>query len=371
VLALGSPRPFGRTIGRGVWVVVRSGSVRIRAARGAFLLWAALSASLAACEPASGAGVPVPSPPPAPVLLVDSAATGMIGEIRGSIVDQTAPAHPVAGQSVRLEIVEPASNSTRVTTTDPQGRFVFRDLPVGGPRVFLVQVEYGGVPYTARVALTPGAPVRDAPLSVFVATTDRAVVRGAVAFAVFELVRGALAVSVIQRLNNATDQTVAVTDEDPLVFPLPQVSPLPRATAPVEFVGGWRDPHVTSNAITDAIPVLPGSTEVAYAFGVEPRTRTATLRWEFPYGATDVELLLDPSIRITGAALHADGVVTERGQRYARWSGGPVGPGGAVSVRLDGLPVSAERWPEIASGVLALALAFGLAAALRRRPVLT
>jgi len=313
--------------------------------------------------------VPVRSLPPVPVPLVDSAAIGMNGEIRGSIVDQTAPAHPVTGQPVRLEIVEPASNSTRVTTTDPQGRFEFRDLPVGGPRVFLVQVEYGGVPYTSRVVLTPAAPVRDAPLSVFVATTVRAPVRGTVAFAVFEPVRGALRVSVIQRLSNATDQAVAVTDEDPLVFPLPVVSPAPRAAEPVEFVGGWRDPHVTNDAITDAIPVLPGVTEVAYAFGVEPRTRTATLRWEFPYGAADVELLADPSIRVSGAVLHADGVVTERGQRYARWSGGPVNPGEAVSVRLDGLPVSADRWPEIASGVLALTLAFGLAVALRRHPV--
>jgi len=321
---------------------------RARAARRALLL-CALGASLAACEPAIGAGVP--------------------GEIRGSVMDQTAPAHPVTGQSVRLEIVEPASTSTRVTTTNPQGRFAFPGLPVGGPRVFLVHVEYGGVPYTARVALTTAAPLRDVPLSVFAVTTKRAVVRGTVAFAVFELVRGALRVSVIQRLNNATDQTVAVTDEDPLVFRLPQISPVPRSAEPVEFIGGWRDPHVTSNAITDAIPVLPGSTEVAYAFGVEPRTRTATLRWEFPYGATDIELLADPSIRVSGAALYADGVVTERGQRYARWSGGPVGPGGAVSVRLDGLPVSADLWPEIASGVLVLALAFGLTVALRCHPV--
>jgi hypothetical protein len=300
---------------------------------------------------------------------VDSAATSPTGEIRGSVVDRTAPAHPVAGQSVRLEIVEPASTSTRVTTTNPQGRFAFPGLPVGGPRAFLVHVEYGGVPYTARVALTPVTLARDVPISVFAATTDRAAVRGTEAFAVFELVRGALGVSVIQRLNNATDHTVAVTDENPLVFPLPQVSPAPRAAEPVEFVGGWRTPHVTRDAIADAIPVLPGSTEVAYAFGIEPRIRTATLRWEFPYGATDVELLADPSIRVSGAALHSDGVVMERGQRYARWSGGPVGPGEAVSVRLDGLPVSADRWPEIASGVLALALACGLTAALRRRPL--
>ncbi len=39
-----------------------------------------------------------------------------------------------------------------------------------------------------------------------------------------------------------------------------------------------------------------------------------------------------------------------------------------MSVRLDGLPVSVDRWPEIAAGGLALVLACGLAVALRRGP---
>lgn len=327
----------------------------IRAACRAPFVCAAVVACFLACEPAAGAAAP--------------AADGSTsGEIRGSVVDHTPPAHPVAGQPVRLEIVEPAANSTRDTTTDSQGRFVFPGLPLGGVRVFLVQVEYGGVPYTARVVLTAAAPVQDVPVSVFVATADRSSVRGTIAFAVVEAMRGALRVSVIERLSNETDQAVAVTDRDPLVFPLPTISPVAPGTEPIRFVGGWREPRVTNGAITDAIPVLPGATEVAYAFGVEPRARTATLRWEFPYGATDVEILTDPSITVSGEALHAGGIVTERERRYARWSGGPVRSGDAVSMRLDGVPVSVDVWPQAGAGGLALALACGLAVALRRRP---
>jgi len=336
------------------WLVVScSESARAGAVFAAFFLWIALGISTAACAAAEG-GAP--------------AETGMIGEIRGSVVEQTAPAHQVAGQPVRLEIVEPAANSTRVTTTDAQGRFTFTGLPVGGPRVFLVQVEYGGVPYTDRVVLSAAAPVRDVPVSVFVASTDRTAVQGTVVFAALELIHDALRVSVIEQLNNATDQAVAVTDKDPLVFPLPLVSPAPRAAAPVEFVGGWRDPRLKNNTITDTIPGLPGITQVAYAFGVEARAPTATLRWEFPYGATDVELLADPSLRVSGPDLRADGIVTERGRRYSRWSGGAVPSGGSVSVRIEGLPTFFDRWPEMAAGGLALVLACGLFVALHRGP---
>lgn len=341
---------------------ILGGSSSARTAIGA--AWAALILGLAA-----GAGAAAPAYASTPVPPGGSAASGMTGEIRGRVVNQTAPAHPVAGQRVRLEIVEPGTTSTRFTTTDPQGRFEFSGLPVGGTRVFTVQAQYGGVPYTVRAALTSAAPERDVSLFVFTATSSRAAVRGTVAFAVLELLHHAVRMSVIQRLDNATDRAVAVTDADPLVFPLPQVSPAPGGGEPVQFVDGWRDPHVRNGAITDTLPVLPGTTQVAYAVGVEPRSRTGTLRWEFPYGATDVELLADPSTQISATALRANGVVTERGRYYARWSGGPVAAGGAVSARVDGLPVFVDRWPEIAAGGLALALACGLAVALRRGPV--
>ncbi|HXX39696.1 MAG TPA: carboxypeptidase-like regulatory domain-containing protein [bacterium] len=329
-----------------------SGSAHAGAVFAALFLWIALGISTAACAAAASG----------------AAEAGMIGEIGGSVVDHTPPAHPVAAQPVRLQIVEPTINSTRATTTDAQGRFAFTGLPVGGPRVFLIQVEYGGVPYTARVVLSAAAPVRDVPMSVFVATPDRTAVHGTVVFAVFELFHDALRVSVVEEFDNVTDQAVAVTDEDPLVFPLPRISPPPRAAAPVEFVGGWRDPRVEDNRITDTIPILPGITRVAYVFGVETRAPTATLRWEFPYGATDVELLADPSLRVSGPDLRADGIVTERGRRYARWSGDAVPSGGSVSVRIEGLPVLGDRWPEIAAGGLALVLACGLVVALRRGP---
>ena len=311
------------------------------------------------------------SPFVAPVLasLPESTATNMTGEIRGTVLDQTPPAHPVAEQRVRLEIVERGSTATRDTTTDPRGRFSFPRLPLGGIRAFLVQVQYGGIPYTVRAVLTPAVPVRAVQLSVFEPTNDRSTVRGTLAFAVVEPGRGTLRVSVIQRLENATDRAVVVTSEDPLVFPLPLVSPIPRGPQPVEFVGGWHDPQITHGAIADTIPVLPGTMQVAYSVGFAPRSRTATLSWVLPYGATDVEVLVeDRGIRVFDAPLRANGTVTERGRRYTRWSGGPVRPGGTVSARLDGVPVlSEDHWAEIAAGILALVLACGLAAGLCRR----
>jgi len=285
------------------------------------------------------------------------------GQVMGRIMDQTPPARPLAGQSVTLAIVERGSTSERQTTTDAAGRFAFGGLAPGGVRVFLVRTQYGGVPYEARAALTPEAPVAAVDLSVYEPTQDRAVIRGTLALAVVETSRGAVRISVIQRLENPTDRAVVATDRDPLVFPLP------RDAEAVEFVGGWRDPHVTNGAITDAIPVLPGAMAVGYAFGLDAAAARRALSWTFPYGATDVEVLVaDPAVRARGPSLRAAGTVTEAKRSFARWSGGPVPPGGQLAVTLDGLPPVDNRWPGTAAGVLAVLLAAGLAVALRRRP---
>jgi len=278
-------------------------------------------------------------------------------------MDRTPPARPLAGHPVRLAIVERGSTSERQLTTDAAGRFAFGGLPVGGVRVFLVRTQYGGVPYEARAALTAEAPSAAVDLSVYEPTRDRAAIRGTLALAVVETSRGALRISVIQRFENPTDRAVVVTDRDPLVFPLP------RDAAAIEFVGGWRDPRVANGAITDAIPVLPGAMEVGYAFGLEAAAPKRTLSWTFPYGATDVEILVaDPAVRVRGSSLRAAGTITEAKRSFARWSGGPVPPGGQLAVTLDGLRPAGDRWPAIAAGVLAALLAVGLAVALRRRP---
>ena len=284
------------------------------------------------------------------------------GVIRGQVVDRTAPAHPVVGQPVRLQIVERGTSSERQTRTGPDGRFVFTGLPVGGLRVFLVSTEYQGAAYEGaqRVVLTPSAPARDVPLTVYDAAANRRVLRGTLLFAVVDIVPGALRVTTVEQVENPTDRTVVVAPDDPLRFPLA------RGALAVTPLDGWRDPHVDEGHITDTRPFAPGVAQLTYAYQTRPAAGRVPLAWLLPFGAARVEILIaDAHVAVTAGGLRSAGPVTASGRRYTRWSGGPVAPGGTVALGLAGLPAGGDRWPGVVAVALAVLLAGGLARALR------
>jgi hypothetical protein len=283
------------------------------------------------------------------------------GVIRGHIVDHTPPARPVAGQLVRLHIVERGTSSERQMRTGADGTFVFAGLPVGGLRVFLVSTEYEGAVYQGaqRIVLTPDAPVRDVPLGVYDAGVDRGALRGTLLFSVVDIVPGALRVTTVEQVRNESPRTIVPTRTDPLVFPVPD------AAVAVEPLDGWKDPRVEAGRITDTRAVPPSGVQLTYAYQERPAGRRASLSWTPPFGAARVEILVsDAHVGVAGAGLRDAGPLTASGRRYVHWSGGPIAAGGTLRLRLDGLPAAGDRWPGLAAGGLAAALAVGLGSAL-------
>jgi hypothetical protein len=283
------------------------------------------------------------------------------GLIRGRVVDHTPPARPVAGHPVRLTIVERGASSERQARTDSDGTFVFAGLPVGGLRVFLVSTQYEGAVYQGaqRIVLTPDAPVRDVPLAVYDAGVDRGALRGTLLFSVVDIVPGALRVTTVEQVQNESPRTIVATRSNPLVFPLPD------SAVAVEPLDGWDDPRVEAGRITDTRAVPPGEAQLTYSYQVRTARRRASLSWTPPFGAARVEILVSEAhVGVAGAGLRDAGPLTASGRRYSHWSGGPIAAGGTLRLRIDGLPEAGDRWPGLAAGGLAAALAVGLASAL-------
>ncbi len=293
---------------------------------------------------------------------VPSGAAPAGGRIHGRVLDRTAPSHAVAGQIVRLTIVERGASSDQEAVSRPSGEFEFTGLPVGGIRVFVLSTQYRGVRYASdRIVLAPQVPARTVDLAVYDPSSSRSAVRGSLALAIVDVARGAVRVSVVQGFLNPTDRTVAVSSEDPIVFPLP-----PEAQD-VRTLAGWRDPRVAPGRIADTFPFLPGSTQVAYAYELKTRGSQLRLPWLLPFGASDLQVLVpDTGVTFAAEGLSAQGTVAGPRARYARWSGQSVRPGAEVVMQFRGLPAARDPWPaEVAAG-LGVVLFGGLALALRR-----
>ena len=285
------------------------------------------------------------------------------GRIEGRVIDRTAPQHAVAGQAVRLTMIERGASSEQEAVSDAGGVVRWSGLPVGGIRVFVLSTDYRGVPYASdRIVLAGASPARTVDLVVYEPSPDRSAFRATVAFAVVDIARGAIRVSAIQRFENPTDRAILISPEDPLAFPLPpgagSVSPL----------AGWRDPHIGRGRITDAFPLRPGSAQVAYAYTLEARESHMALPWPLPYGAEDVEMLVaDAGVGAAADGLRAQGPVAGPSGRYRRFGGGPISPGGEVVLRLRGIPLGRDPWPGTVAAGLGLILCVGLVGALRRQ----
>lgn len=294
--------------------------------------------------------------------MVPAAAAPTGGRIHGLVLDRTAPSHVVAGQTVRLTIVERGASSDREATTGPSGAFEFTGLPVGGIRVFLLSTQYHGVRYVGdRIVLAPQAPDRAVELAVYDSSSSRQAVRGTLALAVVDVAKGAVRVSVVQGFLNPTDRTVALSSEDPIVFPLP------AEAEHVQTLAGWRDPRAGNGRIADTFPLLPGSSQVAYAYELKTNGSRLRLPWRLPYGASDLQVLVpEAGVSFEAEGFSARGTVTGPRARYTRWSGQSVGPGAEVVMHFRGLPAGRDPWPAAVAAGLAVALFGSLALTLRR-----
>ena len=296
------------------------------------------------------------------IILLPAAAAPTGGRIHGRVLDHTAPSHVVAGQIVHLTIVERGASSDQEATSGPSGAFEFTGLPVGGIRVFLLSTQYRGVRYVSdRIVLAPQAPARAVELAVYDSSSSRHAVRGTLALAVVDVAKGAVRVSVVQGFLNPTDRTVTLPTDDPMVFPLP------AEAEHVQTLAGWRDPRAGKGRIADTFPLLPGSTQVAYAYEIKTSGPRLRLPWLLPYGASDLQVLVpETGVSFAAEGLNARGTVTGPRARYTRWSGQSVRPGAEVVMDFGGLPAGRDPWPAAVAAGLALALFGSLALTLRR-----
>lgn len=271
----------------------------------------------------------------------------------GGIVVKAADPTPVSGAEVVLrEYVDGQFLPAAKTTSDADGRYYFRNLPVDG-RLYQPGANHGGVHYPGeKVRLTARRPVAGVKLEVCDPVTGPSPLVVRSHDIVIEPLPGRLQVrEVLEIENSGSDCYVGASVDgggEPVTLGLSIPGRFERMTFDKEFFG--RRFSVRGEKVVTGIPWTPGRRELAFTYVLPNEDRFCV--WE-----RNLDL---PSSQIR-LAIHADdpdAVSCNLGARSIGEHGdvvyladGPLPAGHVLRVELGRLPISAmayARWTALA-----------------------
>lgn len=293
-------------------------------------------------------------------------AVTVTGEIRHGGDDR-----PLARQwAVLHEVRQGGGAALDSMRTDAAGRYRLTVPRVDTAAIYFLSTMHHGVGYFSNALRVAGRSRTEAdPIVVYDTATVGAPLQLARRFVTISRPseRGREVLELLE-INNPTNRTRVAPDTG---RPLWSIA-LPAGVTEWQAGEGDLSPEAVQR-VGDTVqvfaPIWPGAPrQLSYQY--VPR-RAAPLVIPLDQPTAELDLLIeDTAAVVTGAPLDTLGVYELEGRRFAAYRGGPLEPGGQVTIAFPRTPFRAERLVPYIAGIAALALAWGLRVALKRKPAL-
>lgn len=296
------------------------------------------------------------------------------GRIEGQASNGTAGGGSVAGQEVTLKTyLSDEEISVATTETDAEGRFAFDGLSTESGYAYQAELHYQQTDYTSDwIIFEDGEATQSTEVIIYEATTSDEAIRVMMAHTVVYAEQGSLFVSEYTLVVNESDRTYVGSKElaegvnETLAFTLPENASeiQPKAGLMECCIYGSEEGFV------DTMPVLPGTREISYSYRIESDSAQYTFSRRMTYPTMNYDLLIQSEdVEIVGNQLiQAEPLVIE-GTRFNHFSASNIASGNVLTVRISGLPASANQgslqW--VATALLILIVGFSAVYLLRRR----
>jgi hypothetical protein len=270
------------------------------------------------------------------------------GKLSGQVINGTVGGGSVAGLEVTLRTFQGTQEGSSLTaTTDAQGAFAFENLETDPDWVYLVQVPYESVLYSAGMAsFDSSTHERTVQVPVYETTTDYTGM-GVERAHIFCAVSGtSLSVSELYVFANQTDRTYIGTEMAGDVRAVSRFS-LPPGSHDLTFEDGSLGGRfrATEGGFVDVEPLWPGSTSVLFGYVVDCVDGVCDLGREITHPIANLNVLMaDQGATIDSASLAFAGTQQAEGQAYLNYAGHGFTPGSHLDlvVHLPG-SVPAQR----------------------------
>ena len=286
------------------------------------------------------------------------------GVIDGVIVQGTENGAAITPSEVLLNIYQQTDLlETRTATTEAEGAFSFKDLPVDEGFYFLAETSYRDIRYTSPILAFSGPEFTEdrvgpeqivTSLAVYETTTDAEGIHVTRANWILEHEPGSLLVGQLFTFGNSTNSTFIGTDKEGLDRPVTLVIELPAAAQGIDVQDGLLGEEyiLRQQTLYDTRPVRPsaGARQVFIRYQIPFDGDAAELTLPVSY---DIQLLnvlvadlpeLEVDLSIANEELEHGGVETIQGVTFRRWSA-PVSDSLPVRIKLRRLIPAGGRDP--------------------------
>lgn len=275
-----------------------------------------------------------------PVMAVDDQ-----GKILGNLVNGTAGGPAAGGQALTLTITA-SDNTTRSVSgvSDSDGRFEFGGLATDPSYQYRISATYRGVDYSSPQLAFAGEPVFNATVKVYETTTDFSAISVTAQHMVIYPQTGALEVAEYQVYANNSDRTfigskpvTADGNNETLRIPLP------AGAVHFEVDAGLVEGSYVQDdtGISDTVPLLPGTREIAYFYFLTSDTDAYILQHQFNYPTASFNLLVaGQEITVASTDLVRQSPVDMGGTVFQYFNGTGLEAGEMVSFNLSAKPAA-------------------------------
>jgi hypothetical protein len=294
---------------------------------------------------------------------------GPVGEIRGAVINRNTGKVVAESLEVMLHILDSnfAEKDMKHAQSQPDGTFVFADIPFDANLQFAAMATYEGVTYfseTLPADLESMQVVMDVPI--YETTTDLATVQVDQMHVLFDLSTDGLETKELYIVSNTGERTVKdVYDLGNDKFAALKL-PLPEDADYIFFKPDDQDRFIKlKGEFADTYPLLPGDrpTQIATDYLV-PYSGKRTYTYTAPVDTSRINFIVpeQAGISLTAEGLQGPEVTTlQDGTIYQVYSYSDLKAGTSLSVTLSGTPLGAPKNTS-ASNALAISVALlGLA----------
>ncbi len=276
---------------------------------------------------------------------VSAAETGE-GIIEGQLINGTENGGSVENQEIILTpYLDDISIETRSTFTDPEGSFLFSELPTGAGYSYDVALYYQEAEYhSERLVFAGDSYVKSIVLDVYDATENPEAIQIEMAHIIIYVEPGILHVEEYLIFFNESDHayigTPSSSDEstrETLKFSLPE------GASELQISHGLMDCCITSteNGLVDSMAVLPGPKEIVYSYHIYLDSKKYVFSEGVNYPIKNLTLLIQgDNIDISSEQLFASEPLSVEGTAFNHLSGNNIARDEVISIRLSNLPVT-------------------------------